>query len=66
MKLTDREKQLIWRGLCVSEELERDRIVYYTSKDTKFNRQAKEKMINTSKNRLNEIEALKEKWWKNM
>lgn len=66
MNLSSNEKQLIWRGLCDSEELERNRITYHSNNGNKFNDKAREKMINTSKNRLKEIEKLKEKVWQSM
>ena len=63
MQLSNREKQLIWRSLCESEEIEKKRIAGISSECKKFNEKAKEKMIKTGRERLKEIKEIKEKMW---
>lgn len=69
MELNAKEKQLLWRGLCCSEELESDRISYHKNPkndNDRFSRKAKDKMIITGDDRLKEIKKLKDRLWSEM
>lgn len=60
-QLTIREKQLIWRAICQSGELERDRLSNLAKKAQQHNDRAVKNMTENGQTRIEEIEALKKK-----